>query len=190
MAELAPRDVVARCIFQEMTKANATYIWLDARHIQGAAKLFPMIAATCREYGVDIEKDLIPIAPAAHYMMGGIKTDTWGRTNLAGLYACGEAACTGLQGANRLASNSLLEGLVFGRRVATIIGKTRLPQAASGLYWQEESLAETPLEFVAEDSNRSQQIMSRYLGIIRNASELACGEEKIQELCDPARFVG
>lgn len=182
MAELAPRDVVARCIFQEMTKANATYIWLDARHIQGAAKLFPMIAATCREYGVDIEKDLIPIAPAAHYMMGGIKTDTWGRTNLAGLYACGEAACTGLQGANRLASNSLLEGLVFGRRVATIIGKTRLPQAASGLYWQEESLAETPLEFVAEDSNRSQQIMSRYLGIIRNASELACGEEKIQEL--------
>ncbi|SDH04683.1 L-aspartate oxidase [Selenomonas sp. WCT3] len=182
MAELAPRDVVARCIFQEMTKANATHIWLDARHIKDAAKLFPMIAATCREYGVDIEKDLIPIAPAAHYMMGGIETDTWGRTNLKGLYACGEAACTGLQGANRLASNSLLEGLVFGRRVATIIGKTRLSQADSGLYWQEESLAETPLELVAEDSSLSQQIMSRYLGITRNATELACGEEKLRNL--------
>ena len=182
MAELAPRDVVARCIFQEMTKANATHIWLDARHIKNAAKLFPMIAATCREYGVDIEKDLIPIAPAAHYMMGGIETDTWGRTNLKGLYACGEAACTGLQGANRLASNSLLEGLVFGRRVATIIGKTRLPQADRGLYWQEENLSEAPLESVTEDCRRSQEIMSRYLGITRNAADLTRGKEKILDL--------
>lgn len=182
MAELAPRDVVARCIFREMTKANATHIWLDARHIPNAAKVFPMIAATCQEYGVDIEKDLIPIAPAAHYMMGGIETDTWGRTNLDGLYACGEAACTGLQGANRLASNSLLEGLVFGRRVATIIGKTRLPQADSSIYWQEESLDETPLEFVAEDIHRSETIMSRYLGITRNASQLIYGKQKLLSL--------
>ena len=85
---------------------------------QSANTASVLIAETCRQYGVDIERDLIPIAPAAHYMMGGVHTDAHGRTNLSGLYACGEAACTGLQGANRLASNSLLEGLVFGRRAA------------------------------------------------------------------------
>jgi len=118
MAELAPRDVVARCIFKEMQDAGVGHVWLDATVIDHAASIFPMIARTCKEYGVDIEKEYIPIAPAAHYMMGGVHTDEHGRTNIAGLYAAGETACTGLQGANRLASNSLLEGLVFGRRSA------------------------------------------------------------------------
>ena len=121
MAELAPRDVVARCIFKEMQDAGSNHIWLDATVIDHAAQVFPMIARTCKEYGVDIEKEYIPIAPAAHYMMGGVHTDAHGRTNIAGLYAAGETACTGLQGANRLASNSLLEGLVFGRRAANDI---------------------------------------------------------------------
>ena len=121
MAELAPRDVVARCIFKEMQDAGSDHVWLDATVIDHAGEVFPMIARTCKEYGVDIEKDFIPIAPAAHYMMGGVHTDAHGRTNLLGLYAAGETACTGLQGANRLASNSLLEGLVFGRRAAADI---------------------------------------------------------------------
>ena len=182
MAELAPRDVVARCIFREMTKAETSHIWLDARHIENVTEKFPMIAATCRDYGVDIEKDLIPIAPAAHYMMGGVHTDVWGRTNIEALYACGEVACTGLQGANRLASNSLLEGLVFGRRVATIIGKTRLPQAVEGLFWREEGLAEGKHTSVTAAWQMSQQILSRYLGIVREAVEMAVGEEKLQQL--------
>ncbi|SDO78989.1 L-aspartate oxidase [Selenomonas ruminantium] len=182
LAELAPRDVVARCIFQEMTRAETSHIWLDARHIEKVTEKFPMIAATCRDYGVDIEKDLIPIAPAAHYMMGGVHTDIWGRTNIEALYACGETACTGLQGANRLASNSLLEGLVFGRRVATIIGKTRLPQAEAGLFWREESLAAEKHAGVLADREAGQQILSRYLGITREAQEMSVGEEKLSQL--------
>lgn len=182
MAELAPRDVVARCIFREMTRAEASHIWLDARHIEKVTEKFPMIAATCRDYGIDMAKDLIPIAPAAHYMMGGIHTDIWGRTDIEGLYACGEAACTGLQGANRLASNSLLEGLVFGRRVAVIIGKTRLPQAEAGLRWREESLAEEKQGEVQADIAQSRQLMSRYLGIVRSEEDLAAGEEKLRRL--------
>ena len=182
LAELAPRDVVARCIFQEMTRAETSHIWLDARHIEKVTEKFPMIAATCRDYGVDIEKDLIPIAPAAHYMMGGVHTDIWGRTNIEALYACGEVACTGLQGANRLASNSLLEGLVFGRRVATIIGKTRLPQAEAGLFWREESLAAEKHAGVLADREAGQQILSRYLGITREAQEMSVGEEKLSQL--------
>lgn len=182
LAELAPRDVVARCIFQEMTRAEVSHIWLDARHIEKVTEKFPMIAATCRDYGVDIENELIPIAPAAHYMMGGVHTDIWGRTNIEALYACGETACTGLQGANRLASNSLLEGLVFGRRVATIIGKTRLPQAEAGLFWREESLAAEKHAGVLVDRGVSQRILSRYLGITREAQEMAEGEEKLRQL--------
>ncbi len=188
MAELAPRDVVARCIFREMTKAEVSHIWLDARHIENVTEKFPMIAATCRDYGVDIAKDLIPIAPAAHYMMGGVHTDIWGRTNIEALYACGEVACTGLQGANRLASNSLLEGLVFGRRVATIIGKTRLPQAEAGLFWREECLTEDRQTGVAADREASQQILSRYLGIVRQADEMAAGEERLRQLA--AKYEG
>ena len=121
-------------------------------------------------------------------MMGGIKTDTWGRTNLTGLYACGEAACTGLQGANRLASNSLLEGLVFGRRVAVIIGKTRLPQAEAGLRWREKSLAEEKQGEVQADIAQSRQLMSRYLGIVRSEEDLAAGEEKLR--CLASAYAG
>ena len=132
MAELAPRDVVARCIFKEMQDAGSDHVWLDATVIDHAANIFPMIARTCKEYGVDIETEYIPIAPAAHYMMGGVHTDEHGRTNIAGLYAAGETACTGLQGANRLASNSLLEGLVFGRRTADDIVEKASPSGRGG----------------------------------------------------------
>lgn len=119
-AELAPRDVVARAILNEMLAEKTDCQYLDLRHLP-AEKMharFPTISAICSQYGLDLARDLLPVAPAAHYCMGGVMVDSYGRTTLAGLHAVGEVACTGVQGANRLASNSLLEGLVFGLRVA------------------------------------------------------------------------
>lgn len=118
--ELAPRDIVSRSIFFEMQKTNSKFVYMDLTHIDSnyVKNRFPKIYSTCMSYGIDITKDLIPVSPAAHYYMGGIETDIWGRTNIYGLYACGETACTGVHGANRLASNSLLEGVVFGARSA------------------------------------------------------------------------
>lgn len=122
MAELAPRDIVARAIVNEMDKTGADYVYLDLRPIgTRVTDRFPTICLTCKQFGLDLTKDFIPVAPAAHYYMGGILTDTCGRSSLPGLYACGEAACTMVHGANRLASNSLLEGLVFGHRCAMAV---------------------------------------------------------------------
>jgi L-aspartate oxidase len=119
-AELAPRDVVARAILCEMLREERVFQYLDLRHLQAEQMRtrFPTISAICRGYGLDLARDLLPVAPAAHYCMGGVLVDTCGRTTVDGLYAVGEVACTGVHGANRLASNSLLEGLVFGLRVA------------------------------------------------------------------------
>ncbi len=118
LKELAPRDIVARSIIFEMQRRGAKHVYLDMRHLfkDFVKKRFPTIYETCLNYGIDITKKPVPIAPAAHYTMGGIKTNMEGKTNINGLFACGEAACTGVHGANRLASNSILEGLVFGRR--------------------------------------------------------------------------
>jgi L-aspartate oxidase len=122
-AELAPRDVVARAILSEMLSEGAPAAYLDLRHLpaEETRERFPSITAGCKARGLDLATDLIPVAPAAHYYMGGVGADTWGRTTLPSLYAVGEVSCTGVHGANRLASNSLLEGLVFGRRVARMI---------------------------------------------------------------------
>ncbi len=119
LAELAPRDVVSRCIFKEMQKTGDSHMWLDITHKsrEYLEKRFPTIFSTCLEYGIDISKDYIPIAPAEHYCMGGIRTGLYGDTSIGRFYACGESACNGIHGANRLASNSLLEGLVFGHRI-------------------------------------------------------------------------
>ena len=119
-AELEPRDVVARAILGEMLSEGTDCQYLDLRHLP-AEKMharFPNISAICQQYGLDLAQDLLPVAPAAHYCMGGVMVDTCGRTTLPALYAVGEVACTGVHGANRLASNSLLEGLVFGLRLA------------------------------------------------------------------------
>jgi L-aspartate oxidase len=120
LAELAPRDVVSRAIYEEMKKTKADHVFLDVTHIpmEKLMRRFPTIYSTCRQYGVDASKDYIPVLPAAHYMMGGVHTDLFGRTNIERLYACGEVASTGVHGANRLASNSLLEALVFAKRIA------------------------------------------------------------------------
>ena len=119
MADLAPRDVVSRAIAAEMERAGGRPAMLDISHLPAAtvSSRFPTIYGECRRYGLDITREPIPVAPAAHYMMGGVRIDTWGRTNIEGLYACGEAACAAVHGANRLASNSLLDTLVFSRRL-------------------------------------------------------------------------
>jgi L-aspartate oxidase len=137
LLELAPRDVVARAITREGMGAEpgqTRVVHLDMRHIQGIDlhQRFPGISATLARYGLELGRDLIPVRPAAHYLMGGIKTDLEGRTNLRGLYAAGEAACTGVHGANRLASNSLLEGLVFGARAALAMLDDELELLAAG----------------------------------------------------------
>jgi L-aspartate oxidase len=116
-AELAPRDVVARAI-ADVRDATGHSVFLDAARVPSVHDRFPTAAATCAEVGLDIARDRIPVAPAAHYFTGGVLTDAWGRTTVPGLSACGEVACTGVHGANRLASNSLLEAMVFGRRAA------------------------------------------------------------------------
>jgi L-aspartate oxidase len=118
-AELAPRDIVARSIVYEMQKTHSDRVFLDVTHLPPRliTTRFPHIYRFCREHGLDITKDLIPVAPAAHYLMGGVKVNTWGETNIPGLFAAGETACTGVHGANRLASNSLLESVVFGKRI-------------------------------------------------------------------------
>jgi L-aspartate oxidase len=118
-ADLAPRDVVARSILNEMKKSASDRVFLDVTHLppHTITTRFPHIYRFCLDHGLDITRDLIPVAPAAHYMIGGIKTNSWGETNIAGLFATGEVACTGVHGANRLASNSLLEAIVFSKRI-------------------------------------------------------------------------
>ncbi|MCX7828523.1 MAG: L-aspartate oxidase [Thermanaerothrix sp.] len=129
LKDLAPRDIVARAVTRQMMKHRSPFVYLDVTHL-GAEFIkarFPNIYRRCLEEGVDMTRDWIPVRPVAHYLMGGISTDLWGRTSVEGLYACGEAARTGVHGANRLASNSLLEALVFAKRIAEVIPNTPRP---------------------------------------------------------------
>ncbi|HHN46132.1 MAG TPA: L-aspartate oxidase [Planctomycetes bacterium] len=173
--ELAPRDIVSRAILSEMSRTNSPHVYLDLRHIQPQRVLsrFPGIAATCSNYGLDITKDLVPVRPAAHYFMGGIRTDMEGRTNVERLFACGECACTGLHGANRLASNSLLEGLVMGRRAGlAAVGLSdpgRFPLKSIG---PDERPVDIELD-VADMAASLRSLMWRQVGIIRSGDELA-----------------
>ena len=132
-AELAPRDVVARSILSEMGRTSRDNVFLDVTHFPPhiTATRFPQIYCFCLDHGLDITKELIPVAPAAHYMIGGIRVNTWGESNISGLFAAGEVACTGAHGANRLASNSLLEVLIFGKRIIEKTGSLDKPAAAT-----------------------------------------------------------
>jgi len=132
--DLAPRDIVARGIFEIMRRTGAASVFLDMTGLPGDAvrARFPRIASTCAAHGLDIGRDPLPVAPCAHFMMGGVKTDLMGRTAIPGLYAAGEVACTGVHGANRLASNSLLEGLVFGARAGAAVVQDRILEGTGG----------------------------------------------------------
>jgi L-aspartate oxidase len=180
LLDLAPRDVVARAIAREgMGEAGAVRpVYLDMRHVTGhdLHKRFPGISAFLAQYGLDLARDLIPVRPAAHYLMGGIRTDLAGRTSLGGLYAAGEAACTGVHGANRLASNSLLEGLVFGARAAQSMITDELPLAPTG----SGDFAEKPLTadeegYVEELIARLQRSMWSCAGLLRDDGTLRGG---------------
>lgn len=168
LADLAPRDVVAKAIMRRMLETGQPHMWLDARHLGQAfwERRFPTILSTARSHDVDPVTELIPVAPACHYASGGVRTDLWGRSNVAGLYATGEVACSGVHGANRLASNSLLEGLVFSRRIAEV-----LPGELRDL--QPPAPDRRAAGLVAGEVRRDlQEVMTTRVGVLRHATGL------------------
>ncbi len=170
---LAPRDIVARAIDSELKRRGEEYLYLDARSI-GEARLkehFPSIFQTCAEQGIDMTKDMVPVVPAAHYLCGGVDADIFGRTTIDRLYACGECSCSGLHGANRLASNSLLEAMVFAHRIyLDIVALDALPEIPDSIPdWNAEGTNE-PKEMVliTQSLKELKEIMTSYVGIVRS----------------------
>jgi L-aspartate oxidase len=179
-AELAPRDVVSRAILEQMARTDSTHVFLDVRHLGAAAfaARFPDIDRHCRDFGIDPGRDLLPVHPAAHYMIGGAWTDIDGRTTLPGLLACGEGACTTLHGANRLASNSLTEALVFGARCGELAGEAAAraagaagPVAARRIEWTNAHSERTELD-LTDIRNSLRSVMWRNVGIVRRGERL------------------
>jgi L-aspartate oxidase len=187
--DLAPRDIVARAIDNEMKITGTEHVYLDCRHMdmEKFREHFPNIYEKCISIGIDVAVDMIPVAPAAHYSCGGIKTDEWGRSSINNLYACGECASTGLHGANRLASNSLLEAMVFAHRCyVDAAGKidtiAKLPPIPD---WNAEGTSE-PKEMIliTQSLKELQQVMSDYVGIVRNNVRLQRAMKRIDLLYD------
>ncbi|MBG6094132.1 L-aspartate oxidase [Nocardioides luteus] len=177
LEDLAPRDIVSKAIMKRMLETGRPNMWLDARHLgrEFWEKRFPNILASCEQHGVDPSVDLIPVAPACHYASGGVRTDLWGRSDVPGLYATGEVACSGVHGANRLASNSLLEGLVFSRRIAEVLpGELRqLEDPAPGA--GRVLVPGTTLK-------QLQETMTTKVGVLRNATGLAEAIDELEQL--------
>ena len=198
--ELAPRDVVARAITSEMHKTDSQYVYLDmtAKPKDFLEKRFPRIYSTCLSYGLDLASDLAPVSPAAHFTMGGVKADLWGRTSVAGLYAAGETAATGVHGANRLASNSLLEGLVFGARAGIAMMKDapgskknagHLPGVPAPKNWNNssEKSAEKAKAKPAASNGLTQlkELMWKCAGILRSGKELKTAIDALRSMGIP-----
>jgi L-aspartate oxidase len=202
-AELAPRDVVARAIVSEMQRTGAEHVYLDLTALGESflSKRFPRIFSTCQSFGLDIASDLVPVRPAVHYGMGGVKTDFWGRSSLPGLFAAGETACTGVHGANRLASNSLLEGIVFGARVGMAMAQdtsgAKATAASAGNAGSSgrrsrdnpghQKPANNPGPSAHPDQNspvleQIQTILWKDVGIIRNGRDLRLAIEQLGTL--------
>ncbi|GAA3615126.1 L-aspartate oxidase [Streptomyces chitinivorans] len=183
LAELAPRDIVAKGIMRRMRERGADCMYLDARHFGARmwSQRFPTILAACRAHGIDPVTEPVPVAPAAHYASGGVRTDLAGRTTVPGLYACGEVACTGVHGANRLASNSLLEGLVFAERIAADIARTpaRVPVPAEP--GDPAGTRTVPLP-PAEARYAIQRTMTAGAGVLRSADSLARAARELAAL--------
>ncbi len=192
-AELAPRDIVARAIQQEIEKSEEDFVWLDVQQMpeDELEKRFPNIKKTCSQVGINLPQDWIPIVPAAHYFCGGLQVNSVGETQLSGLYAIGECAHTGLHGANRLASNSLLESLVFAHRAALSSisqleylktnksKKIELPQ------WQGEGYnAEISIARVHKLKQKLQKTMTRKAGIFKTSAQLESAEKKLKKIFD------
>jgi L-aspartate oxidase len=187
LAELAPRDVVARAIMHEMevTRAKDPFVYLDLTHLtpEKIKKRFPRIYSTCLQYNVDITEDLIPIRPAAHYSMGGVRTDLDGRTSIAGLYAAGEAAATGVHGANRLASNSLLEGLVYGSRAGSAMRNELQRLHKPGSSMKKAASQNGPVDAGVEELiGQVQDIMWKDAGVVRTRSGMQGAIKALESL--------
>ncbi|MFI2380096.1 L-aspartate oxidase [Streptomyces sp. NPDC018964] len=188
LAELAPRDIVAKGIMRRMRERDTEHMYLDARHF-GAEMWehrFPTILAACRAHGIDPVTEPVPVAPAAHYASGGVRTDSHGRTTVPGLYACGEVACTGVHGANRLASNSLLEGLVYAERIAADIARAgtphpRVPQPLPATERPAHPLLPPEARFTI------QRIMTRGAGVLRSEASLSEAADRLHHLHAEAR---
>lgn len=186
LADLAPRDVVSRAIVARMDELGTDHVYLDARHLgrEFLERRFPSIVASCREHGLDLATQLVPVAPAQHYASGGVRVDLTGRSSLDGLYACGEVSCTGVHGANRLASNSLLEGLVFAHRIADDIterlARGELPHTTpSGRVGGRAVLK-------AEHRRAVQVAMTAGAGVVRSATSLKATAGELAVLADTA----
>ncbi|WP_148573972.1 L-aspartate oxidase [Nocardioides caldifontis] len=181
LADLAPRDVVAKATMRRMRATGAPHVWLDARGFgeEKWARRFPTVLASCRANGIDPVTDLVPVAPACHYASGGVAVDLHGRSSVPGLFATGEVACSGVHGANRLASNSLLEGLVFSRRIASFLESEGLPP-------QQEPAPDTRPQGLADPGvfQHLQATMTENAGVLRSDSGLAVAGDQLAALLD------
>ncbi|MDG9726424.1 L-aspartate oxidase [Streptomyces sp. DH41] len=191
LAELAPRDIVAKGITRRMQERGAEHMYLDARHF-GAdmwERRFPTILAACRAHGIDPVTEPVPVAPAAHYASGGVRTDARGRTTVPGLYACGEVACTGVHGANRLASNSLLEGLVYAERIAADIAAGHADGTLHARVPAPLQHPDHPAHPLLPPEARLtiQRTMTEGAGVLRSAGSLTRAADQLHHLHDEAR---